>query len=419
MFFFLIPVNTDAPIYYWPWMTLSLIVSNTLFYVAAYYGLIAPDWDGWILTYGNGLHPLEWLTCNFVHFGFFHLLFNMIFLWGFGIVVEGKLGWRRFLTLYLGIGIAYAVLIQLLMLGYNGDSRGAGGASGVVYGLLAIAMIWAPKNEVICFAFFWFLFVIRAWTFEVTILVFAGFYLVTQLMWMTIEYLLWEEFVATSAVLHMVGALIGAGVGSWMVKNNRVDCENWDLFSVWKGRNNASKSLETYRYGSGSILPDTSSCTAEAGSTDTDDAVELSTQRSMYKKKTLKKLRQFISDGKPSAALGELRNLKHMWNSFSLPQQDLRQLIQVIWETENWDAVVPLMEEYISRFPGNDLHLELTLAGIVLQQQQRPRYALKILKQVSFADLTEKQQTYYLKVERKAEKLIDEGVIELEGQAWS
>ncbi|MEX0726273.1 MAG: rhomboid family intramembrane serine protease, partial [Planctomycetaceae bacterium] len=359
MFFFLIPVNTDAPIYYWPWTTLSLIVANSLLYFAAVAGVVSPEWEGWILTYGGGLHPLEWLTCNFVHFNFIHLLFNMIFLWGFGLVVEGKLGWWRFLLLYLGIGLIYALGIQLLMLGYDGDSRGAGGASGIIFGLLAIAMVWAPKNEMICFAFFWFAFVIRAFTFEVTILTFAIFYLISQMVWMLVDYLLQQQFVATSEVLHLTGAVIGFAIGTVMLKQKWVDCENWDLFAVWKGSHGNNNSLETYRYGSGSILPDTKSWAAESNVQETDDAVEISTQRSAFKKKTLKKLRQFISDAKPTAAIAELRNLKHMWSSFQLPQPDLRQLIQIIWETENWTAVVPLMEEYAARFPGNDLHLEL------------------------------------------------------------
>ncbi|MDA1215198.1 MAG: rhomboid family intramembrane serine protease, partial [Planctomycetota bacterium] len=287
MFFFLIPVNTDAPIYYWPWTTLSLIVANTLLYFASLFGVVSPEWNGWILTYGQGLHPLEWLACNFIHFGFFHLLFNMIFLWGFGLVVEGKLGWWRFLLLYLGIGLLYAFGIQLLMLGYDGTSRGAGGASGIIFGLLAISMVWAPKNEFICFAFIWFAFVIRAFTFEVTILTFAIIYFISELIWMGVDYLLQERFVATSEVLHLTGALFGFAIGTVMLKQKWVDCENWDLFAVWKGSHGNANSLETYRYGSGGILHDTKSGATDNPVENTDDTVEVSSQRSAFKKKTL------------------------------------------------------------------------------------------------------------------------------------
>ena len=50
---------------------------------------------------GDGIHPLQWLTNIFLHAGFFHLVGNMIFLWTFGFVVEGKLGWLPFTALYL------------------------------------------------------------------------------------------------------------------------------------------------------------------------------------------------------------------------------------------------------------------------------------------------------------------------------
>ena len=57
-----------------------------------------------MLQYGT-FKPWQWITSNFMHAGFMHLLGNMFCLWGFGLVVEGKIGWWRFLLVYLGIGI--------------------------------------------------------------------------------------------------------------------------------------------------------------------------------------------------------------------------------------------------------------------------------------------------------------------------
>ncbi len=74
-----------------------------------------------------------------------HLLGDMFFLWGFGLLVEGKLGWWRFLTLYLGIGVVQSIIIQAAMLGASGG--GTPGSSGVIFGLMAISLVWAPKNE--------------------------------------------------------------------------------------------------------------------------------------------------------------------------------------------------------------------------------------------------------------------------------
>jgi membrane associated rhomboid family serine protease len=86
----LIPYSTDAPIYHWPITTVLLIAVIVL----AFCGEVAnPDQvSAFILAFGDGLHPLQWLTCNFMHADFFHIAGNMVFLWCFGLIVEGKLG---------------------------------------------------------------------------------------------------------------------------------------------------------------------------------------------------------------------------------------------------------------------------------------------------------------------------------------
>ncbi len=66
----------------------------------------------------------------------------------FGLVVEGKLGWWRFLLVYLTIGVIYGALIQIVMLG--AEPGVVLGASGVLFGLLAISLFWAPKNDMSC-----------------------------------------------------------------------------------------------------------------------------------------------------------------------------------------------------------------------------------------------------------------------------
>ena len=112
----IIPISTDAPIYHWPWMTLVLIGANAITFLVTGFG---HDYDGWILSFGHGMRPLEWIAYSFFHVNGFQLLINAFFLWGFGIVVEGKIGWWKFLTMYLGIAICGGALIQGLMLNHK------------------------------------------------------------------------------------------------------------------------------------------------------------------------------------------------------------------------------------------------------------------------------------------------------------
>src|SRR5438270_3458805 len=102
----IVPTGTDAPIYHWPYATVAMILINIAVFFAIPPGSNDPvmdendeviehvltNFDRYSLALGNGLHPVQWLTHNFLHLSFLHLAGNLLFLWAFGIVVEGKLG---------------------------------------------------------------------------------------------------------------------------------------------------------------------------------------------------------------------------------------------------------------------------------------------------------------------------------------
>jgi membrane associated rhomboid family serine protease len=219
----LFPYRTDAPVYHFPAATIGLIVVNMIAFVAL---LAAPsDAKDYILQYGVGLKPVQWVTSNFVHGGLLHLAGNMIFLWTFGLVVEGKVGPLLFLPLYLGIGFVQCGLEQALMAG-SGSGGGSYGASAIIFGLMAVAMVWSPKNDVTVAG----LVIFRPIHFEAPILLFA----VMLFIWELIQIAL-VGFTVSTAVLHMSGAVVGLVVGVMFVKLEWVDCEGWDLFSVMAG----------------------------------------------------------------------------------------------------------------------------------------------------------------------------------------
>jgi len=110
------------------------------------------------------------------------------------------------------------------MLGAEGGSLGA---SGVIFGLLAVAMVWAPENEVECLIliFPWF------WEVEVSIKTLAFVYLALQ-----VPGLLLVGLGVTSAALHLLGFAVGLPIGIVMLLRGWVDCEGWDWFSRRKYR---------------------------------------------------------------------------------------------------------------------------------------------------------------------------------------
>ncbi len=97
-------------------------------------------------------------TSMFVHGSFMHLVGNVWFLWVFGPAVEGRLGFFRFLILYLLSGIAAALLQGFSV---PDSTIPMVGASGAVSGLLGAYLVLFPRARVLTvippliFFFFW------------------------------------------------------------------------------------------------------------------------------------------------------------------------------------------------------------------------------------------------------------------------
>ena len=109
----------------------------------------------------------ELVTYMFLHGGIFHILFNMLTLWMFGVELERTFGTRRFLNFYFfcGIGAGVCVVIGEYLFGNPGGLTI--GSSGAIYGILmAYAVLW-PDQIISMFGLFpmkmkWFVGIIGA-----------------------------------------------------------------------------------------------------------------------------------------------------------------------------------------------------------------------------------------------------------------
>jgi membrane associated rhomboid family serine protease len=448
----IIPWGTDAPIYHWPAATVAMIVVTTLaFFITGsadrmdYEGddevqieavdvagaekggpeeakakVADPGADEDIpiskphsaesdrirslaLVHGKGLHPLQWLTSNFIHANMGHLIGNMIFLWAFGIIVEGKIGWYRFVPVYLGVGILQCALEQVTTLGVSESY--SYGASAIIYGLLAMCLVWAPKNDLNCFVMFGF----RVGSFEIPIMVFAVLYIGLEAVTV-----IFTGLTISSSLLHLTGAILGFALAAVMLKMNWVDCENWDLFAVMSGTHGQSKgkTKPTRKKSRKKAVAKSGAVRGE------DDEASESASAEARSARMLELLRKAIGAGDAGAALATFQKANQPPAACEPPEAELQSLIKLLQQEKMWSESVPLMEQYVRRFPAKAARVRLKLAQVLVRDQQRPVQALRVLAEIPPGALPEQLEQLRQALEQKATQMVDDGVLELEGESW-
>jgi membrane associated rhomboid family serine protease len=403
----MIPWGTDAPIYHWPKATVALILINLgVFFATA--GLPYEEQMEWALVRGDGLHPVQWVTSNFMHASLGHVIGNMIFLWAFGIIVEGKLGWLRFLAAYLGIGVVYAAIMQVVSL--RAEPGHILGASAIIYGLLAMAVVWAPRNELNCVVFFRFM--VSQW--DIPILWFAAWYIG----WEIVEVAL-SRMAMSSALLHLTGAILGFLLGTIMVKLDWVDCENWDLYTVLAGRQgqaqakkkNQSKGLS--RRQREAILGDPEPAgrgkkgRAEAASDAKSDG-----ERSAA---AIRRVRKLLDTDDLTGADATYRGASRAKTGWKPDEAELMELIKAALVRQAWTVAVPPMRDYCRLFPDRADRIRLKLAQVLVRDLQRPGEALRTLDDIRPKALPPSLEQLRRQLQEQARQMQEEGVLELEG----
>jgi membrane associated rhomboid family serine protease len=130
------------------WIVLSIITGDKtppIYTQIIHFFSISSSW------LHNLTHPWVVFTSMFLHEGFFHILWNMLFLYWFGRIVGDLLGDHRVLPLYLLSGLVgnavYFISANLLAYGGNGIHY-ALGASGAVTGIIMAAGVTAPDYRI-------------------------------------------------------------------------------------------------------------------------------------------------------------------------------------------------------------------------------------------------------------------------------
>lgn len=137
-----------------PAITALLVVNTVVFLLnlvlgGALSGWFAVSWP--LLWEGYGLGLLRLLSYQFTHSYYdpWHFLLNMLFLWMFGSMAEGAIGYRGIFKLYLSGGVVAAFVHMLIYWLALHRHVPVIGASGSCYALLLFAVCIAPRLEIL------------------------------------------------------------------------------------------------------------------------------------------------------------------------------------------------------------------------------------------------------------------------------
>jgi hypothetical protein len=314
-------------------------------------------------------------------------------------------GLLPFLGIFVGIGVAQSAIEQLLMCMYG--VGGSLGASAAIFGILGIAIVWAPRNEFEVFYQFGF----RMGTVEVPIMMFGFLQFALEVLNVALG-----QFGISAGVLHLMGFGMGFGVGFVFLVRGWVDCEGWDLITVIKGHEGRDFERERLEKEAAELVDSThrprsetavrikspkpqgqskqqSKQPAEPSPTvvprsmftppapSADDFADLFTSQAIAREETpVERLNRLIEDGKHQAAVDALIKLRST-GTMELEQRQLAKLIRDLLTGQDFNNAIPLMAEHIRRFPENRIALQVNLSKVLLQKQ-RPQKALQVLKSI-------------------------------------
>lgn len=223
-------------------------------------------------------------------------------------------------------------------------------------------------------------------------------------MWMAVFYVGIDLVVASftgfslqTAVLHLLGASMGFIVGWVMLKREMVDCEGWDIINVWHGRE-----------GRTSLDDKVESLTAD----------EVESRRQREADTAQQKIAQLIAQKQGRLAALFYQQKVRTLPRWQLPEAELVALIRAVDTPESHDVAVPILVEYLQRFPAKGLHARLKLAQVLLIGGTRPRQAARVLAKLPAAPLPPKLETLRQELLAQARAQEANGVMELAVEDW-
>ena len=136
-----------------PICTIAIAAANVLIFLGLSFMRMTED-SAFMMEHGamyvpylmNGERYYTLITSMFLHFGFSHLMNNMVMLLVIGYSLEPEIGKIRFLLIYLGSGLM-GNLVSAWFDVSQGSYAVSAGASGAIFGIVGALLYVAIRNH--------------------------------------------------------------------------------------------------------------------------------------------------------------------------------------------------------------------------------------------------------------------------------
>ena len=385
--FFIIPTGSDAPLRHWPIATGVTIAINVVFFALQ---ITAPGFtESLILNFGT-FDPLRWLTAAYLHADWSHIFGNMMFLFIYGLIVEGKIGWWRFLLVYNACAVSSGILISLWTMFYTAGA--CLGASCAIFGIMLICFLWAPENEVSFTAVGVFFFRPFIHCFDVTVQNLCFFFVA-----MNLVIAAFTEFAMSSEVLHLLGAIPGVVIGSAMLKMRRVNCDGHDLFSIMSDKRGQCQ------------------LTVEELAQQQQQRLARKRQRRAEFEKGMEMVDFYMSEQHYEMAIKRFDSMRHLKKGLVMDEALMVQLINgLAKEPEKVSTYRSMLLRYLEHYDSLQALVTMKLVKLILTTEQAPRRALRILAELDRRSFSTSERRAFRSLVKNARRQINDGVIEVQ-----
>jgi membrane associated rhomboid family serine protease len=215
-----LPIRTETPIRRTPAANYLLLAVNVLAFLM--FDLVP---GGRLAQYKPDLelnsafpHLYQFVTYQFLHGDWGHLLGNMLFLWVFGNAVNGKLGDVAYLLLYLAGGVfagcGHAFVSEAILLG----------ASGSIAAITTAYLVLFPRSRVTVLYFFFFI----------------GAFQVPAMLLIAGKIIVWDNMIAPSIAgagnvaiqAHLAGYTFGLVATTFMLLIRVLPRDQFDMLAL-------------------------------------------------------------------------------------------------------------------------------------------------------------------------------------------